>query len=57
MDIYSVANVARATWLMDSDLDQTSLSQLRLEDVEQTGVELGRGSYGVVEELVVNGLK
>lgn len=32
------------------------LQDLRVEDVEETGKELGRGSYGVVVELKVSGL-
>ena len=32
------------------------LSSLVLEDVEVTGKELGRGAYGVVYEVRVNGL-
>ena len=35
---------------------QTQLSSLVLEDVEVTGKELGRGAYGVVYEVRVNGL-
>lgn len=41
-------------------LDKESRKQLeilKLENVESTGKELGRGAYGVVTELVVNGLR
>lgn len=34
-----------------------ALQKLQLEDVEETGKELGRGSYGRVLELKVKGLR
>ena len=33
------------------------LKTLLLDNVEDTGVELGKGSYGVVQKLLVHGLK
>ncbi len=33
------------------------LQELQLEDVEETGEELGKGSYGIVLELKVKGLR
>ena len=35
---------------------QAQLQGLLLNDVEKTGKELGRGSYGVVYEVIVSGL-
>ena len=35
---------------------QAQLQSLLLNDVEETGKELGRGSYGVVYEVIVSGL-
>ena len=33
------------------------MEKLKLSDVEETEVELGRGSYGVVVEVIVKGLR
>ena len=45
---------------MVKNMDEKSKKQLevlKLENVEETHVELGRGAYGVVMELMMNGLK
>ena len=48
------AALERELELMSED---TKLRGLELEEVEETGKELGRGSYGVVLELRVKGLR
>lgn len=48
-----VYKVSRAE--MDN-LSIQPLQHLMLEDVEETGRELGRGAYGVVFEVKVSGL-
>ena len=34
---------------------RSQLELLQLDDVKETGIELGRGAYGVVTELIISG--
>lgn len=43
--------------MSDSQLQHPELQEFLLQDVTRTGVHLGRGSYGHVEELCWNGTK
>ena len=41
---------------MAGRLQSSQLQSLSLDNVEETGKELGRGAYGIVYEVRVNGL-
>ena len=49
--------IALATKHMELDKLQQQLAELEVDGVEQTGKTLGSGSYGVVVEMKVRGLR